>query len=240
MLDRLQIEHHVWLINPDILTSDTKLEACRAVLSDDESERQQRFHFAADRHRYLVSHALVRRVLSHYEDIAPADWEFSSGEFGKPEIANPGVAALRFNLTHTPQLTACIVTLSHDCGIDTEQLNPRHKLDGVAKRMFSEAEHMELQQYSGQNYLEHFYRCWTLREAYVKARGIGISFPTRKLKFTLKGKSGASVVFDPDIDDQADAWQFQFVDSGDDHITAVAVRDDDDVRKPVVTHHFAL
>ena len=240
MLDQLKREHHVWLVNPDEISSGSSLAACREILSIDEFNRQERFHFAADRHRFLVSHALVRRVLSRYTGIAPADLEFSSGEFGRPEIANPGLPALRFNLTHTRRLTACIVTLSHDCGIDTEQLNPRHKLDGVAKRMFSEAEHMELQQYSGQNYLEHFYRCWTLREAYVKARGIGISFPTRKLKFTLKGKSGASVVFDPDIDDQADAWQFQFVDSGDDHITAVAVRDDDDVRKPVVTHHFAL
>ena len=240
MLDQLKREHHVWLVNPDEISSGSSLAACLEILSVDEINRQERFHFAADRHRFLVSHALVRHVLSRYTGIAPADLEFSSGEFGRPEIANPDVPELRFNLTHTRQLTACIVTLSNDCGIDSELLNPRHKLDGVAKRMFSETEHMELQQLSGQPYLEHFYRCWTLREAYVKARGIGISFPTRKLKFTVNANSVASVVFDSDIDDQANAWQFHFVDTGNDHITAVAIRDEEYARKPVVTHHFAL
>ena len=240
MLDQLKREHHVWLVNPDDISSENSLAACRSVLSEDETERQQRFHFAADQHRYLVSHALVRRVLSHYGDVLPADWNFSTGDFGRPEITNPGVPALRFNLTHTPQLTACIVTLSVDCGIDAEQLNPRHNPDGIAKRMFSDAEYRALQQYSGQSYLEQFYRRWTLREAYVKARGIGISFHTQKLEFTLHGESTASVVFDCDINDQADAWQFCFIDTGSEHITAVAVRDTGRFPNPVVTHHFVL
>ena len=238
--DHLHREIHVWFAHPEHATNPARLDQYRAILSTQETTRYRRFHFPADRHRYLVSHALVRETLSKYIDIPPADWCFSHGEHGRPEIANPATPALRFNLTHTAGLAACVVTLSDDCGIDAEQIAERHNPVGVAKRMFSEAETRELEQLEGQAYLEHFFTRWTLREAYVKALGIGISFPTRKLTFTVNKDNIVEVSFHPDIEDQRDNWHFELLKPTAEHIAAIAIRRNGEVDKKIVTRFIDL
>ena len=238
--DHLHREIHVWFAHPEHATNSARLDQYRSILSTQETTRYRRFHFPADRHRYLVSHALVRETLSKYIDIPPADWCFSHGEHGRPEIANPATPALRFNLTHTAGLAACVVTLSDDCGIDAEQIAERHNPVGVAKRMFSEAETRELEQLEGQAYLEHFFTRWTLREAYVKALGIGISFPTRKLTFTVNKDNIVEVSFHPDIEDQRDNWHFELLKPTAEHIAAIAIRRNGEVDKKIVTRFIDL
>jgi 4'-phosphopantetheinyl transferase len=238
--DHLHREIHVWFAHPEHATNSARLDQYRSILSTQETTRYRRFHFPADRHRYLVSHALVRETLSKYIDIPPADWCFSHGEHGRPEIANPATPALRFNLTHTAGLAACVVTLSDDCGIDAEQIAERHNPVGVAKRMFSEAETRELEQLEGQTYLEYFFTGWTLREAYVKALGIGISFPTRKLTFTVNKDNIVEVSFHPDIEDQRDNWHFELLKPTAEHIAAIAIRRNGEVDKKIVTRFIDL
>lgn len=224
LIDSLQREAHVWFTVPESVRDDAVLQRLEAVLSDEELGRYRRFHFPEDRHRYLVSHALVREALSHYSDIAPADWCFSRREHGRPEIANPGIPPLRFNLTHTAGLACCIVTLDDDCGIDAEKITARHASTRIAKRMFSEAEYRELQQLQGQQHLEYFFTRWTLREAYVKARGIGIFHPTGMLTFTLAADGSFAVSGDAGIDNNKEAlWNFQLLKLSEAHITATAL-----------------
>ena len=224
LLQQLESEVHVWLVTPEAITDPERLAYYTAMLSPEERERHQRFHFAKDRHSFLVSHALVRETLSKYIDISPADWCFSHSEHGRPEVANADIPPLRFNLTHTDGLVCCIVTLDDDCGVDTEKITARHAMPGVAKRMFSEAEHRELRRLEGREHLEYFFTRWTLREAYVKARGIGISFPTRKLTFTLEKNNAVEVSFHPDIEDRRDNWHFELLKLTGEHIAAIAIR----------------
>jgi len=240
LIDSLHQETHAWFTIPESVQDDGILQRLNAILSEEELSRYRRFHFPADRHRYLVSHALVRETLSKYIDIPPADWCFSHGEHGRPEIANPATPALRFNLTHTAGLAACVVTLSDDCGIDAEQIAERHNPAGVAKRMFSEAETRELEQLEGQAYLEHFFNRWTLREAYVKARGIGISFPTRKLTFTVNKDNFVEVSFHPDIEERRDNWHFELLKPTAEHIAAIAIRRNGDIDKKIITRFIDL
>jgi 4'-phosphopantetheinyl transferase len=223
-IETLRSEDHVWLVNPDTVTDPERLAACQALLSTEETGRQSRFHFAEDRHRYLVSHALVRRVLSRYWPIPPQQWRFLPGNRGRPEIANPDVPALRFNLTHTRELAACIVSLGDDCGIDAEYLTVRHNHEGIAKRMFSAAEQTRLRMTGEDARLEHFYASWTLREAYVKARGIGMSFPVHKLQFSITSSHAVHIEFHPDIDDDAAAWGFRLFRPTAMHVLATASR----------------
>lgn len=235
-----QQEAHVWFMVPESIRDPQTLGKFLRLLSDDELQQYQRYYFAQDSHRYLVSHAVVRMVLSKYLDIAPAEWLFKRSPRGRPEIANPTTAALRFNLTHTAGLAACVVTLADDCGIDAERITGRHNPIGVAKRMFSESETKELERLEGRAYLEHFFTRWTLREAYVKARGIGISFPTRKLTFTVNKDNFVEVSFHPDIEDRRDNWHFELLKPTAEHIAAIAIRRNGDIDKKIITHFIDL
>jgi 4'-phosphopantetheinyl transferase len=133
-----------------------------------------------------------------------------------------------------------VVTLENDCGIDAEALSGRHNLSGVAERMFSVDESHELQQLKGSLQLDYFFARWTLREAYVKALGIGISFPTRKLTFTVDNDSAVAVSFHPDIEDQQNNWHFQLLRPTEEHIAAIAIRRNGEVDKKIVTRFVEL
>jgi len=236
LLSRLKQEAHVWVIRPEVVRDAMTLDAAISLLSKQERAQCQRFRFAEDSHHYLVSHALVRNLLSKYIDLPPERWLFEKSEKGKPEIANTDVPSIRFNLSHTKGLAACIVTASCDCGIDVEKIYARHNPIGVAKRMFSDAEYKAMLGLHGREQLEFFFTRWTLREAYVKARGIGISFPTRKLNFNIESSSDIHIEFQPDIKDSSENWQLGLLPLTAEHITAVAIRRDDDRDKKIVTH----
>ncbi|MBW1944936.1 MAG: 4'-phosphopantetheinyl transferase superfamily protein [Deltaproteobacteria bacterium] len=224
LLTQLSHEAHVWAVRPGSIQDRATIDVCMDLLSDRERQQYRRFRFPDDSHHYLISHALVRYALSKYTDISPRDWVFSESDHGRPEVANPGLPPIRFNLSHTRGLAACVVTLSRDCGIDVEKIHARHNPVGVAKRMFSEDEYGQMQRLTGHEQLEYFFTRWTLREAYVKARGIGISFPTHKLNFTVESDSDINIDFDPDIRTDAGDWLFQLLPVSTGHITAVAIR----------------
>jgi len=240
LLDNLHREAHVWFFHPESIHGADLLAEFRSLLSGDELERYRHFYFPEDSHRYLVSHALVRKVLSRYLDLDPAEWRFSRSEHGRPQIANPGIPALQFNLTHTAGLAGCVVTISNACGIDAEKITGRHNPVGIAKRMFSETETRELEQLKGRAHLEHFFTRWTLREAYVKALGIGISFPTRKLTFTVNRENTVEISFHPDLEDQQDNWHFQLLRPTAEHIAAIAIRRNGELDKEIVTRFIEL
>jgi len=209
------------------------------MLDAQEREKLDRFMFADDSHRYLVSHALVRSVLSLYSGIAPCDWRFSQGPHGRPEIISDSQPRLRFNLTHTNGLAACIVTLDDDCGIDAERLSERHNTLGVAKRLFSAPELEQLVQHEGQDFLEYFYAHWTLREAYVKARGIGLSLLNRQLRFAIEEKE-ITVKFDAAVDDCESDWYFQLIRPAATHIAALALHRRTDRNKHIRVRQFSF
>ena len=223
-IDLLHQEAHVWFAIPESVQDDGIIKKLTAILSSEELDKHRRFHFSADRHRYLVSHALLRKTLSKYIDISPAGWTFSHGKHGRPEISNPNLAALRFNLTHTAGLVGCVVTLDHDCGIDAELISERHNPTGVAERMFSVSECLEMQQLKDAAQLDYFFTRWTLREAYVKARGIGISYPTRKLHFRVDDEARVQVKFESDLQENEREWRFHLLRPTPEHIAAIAIK----------------
>ncbi|VAW73576.1 hypothetical protein MNBD_GAMMA15-2212 [hydrothermal vent metagenome] len=235
----LHDEAHVWLLNPYAVNDADTLQHCNNILESHEREKVGRFFRASDGHHYLISHALVRSVLSRYVDTAPGNWRFRQGPHGRPEIISEELPGLRFNLTHTDGLAACIVTLDDDCGIDAEKLQERTNPLGVAKRMFSELELDRLKQLEGKAFLEYFYAHWTLREAYVKALGIGISFPTRKLEFSVKSDD-VTMKFDGTPDDQNDDWQFRLIRHNATHIVAIALRGNTGINKKICVHQFGF
>lgn len=236
LLEKLCDEAHLWVVRPESIKNDIILDACMSSLSDQEQERYRRFRFGDDRHRYLVSHALVRNVLSKYAEVSPAAWVFSQSDHGRPEVANPGLSKIKFNLSHTRGLAACLVTYTCECGVDVERLHARHNPIGVAQRMFSISEYEHMKKLEGRKQLEYFFTRWTLREAYTKARGIGITFPTHKLNFNIKSATEIEIEFDKDIKDNNKDWQLEILSLTNDHIAAAAIRRPEQDNRTIILH----
>jgi 4'-phosphopantetheinyl transferase len=240
LLQQLDHEVHIWLSTPEAVTDHGQLAGYQSILSPEERDRQQRFHFEKDRHAFLVSHALVRRVLSRYVDVDPADWQFFSGQHGRPEIAGPaGVPALRFNLTHTTGLTGCLVTLDDDCGIDAEFISERGNLLAIAGKMFADSELMALKKLDGREFLEQFFIFWTLREAYCKALGVGLGFSKKDYAFAAGNGDRVRISFDVPAGAPDGHWQLSIIRPGADHVVAVAVRSEGQPEKEIV-HRFIV
>lgn len=222
--DWLAHEAHVWWVCPESVSDPAVLARYAAALSPDETARYQRFRFAKDRHQFLVSHALVRQVLSLYADIPPAAWQFVANPQGRPEIAASLIGLpLRFNLTHTAGLAACVVSLETDCGIDAEMLSLPANPSGIALKMFAANEQRDLASLQGAAYLSRFFSYWTLREAYCKAIGLGLSAEMDTFAFEVAEPAPIRIRFSAGYED-AGHWQFTLLHLTPQHMVAVALR----------------
>lgn len=240
LLKQLEQEVHVWFSMPEAVTDQAQLAYYRSILSPAERERYRRFHFDSDRQLFLLSHALVRRVLSSYVDVDPSVWQFSANEFGRPEISSPDLSqSLRFNLTHTSGLAACVITLDTDCGIDAEKIRARGDQAGIAGKMFAETEQAELKKLEGQAFMERFFVYWTLREAYCKALGVGIARSGKDYSFERDSEGHYGIRFLHRSNGQDGHWQFTILRPGTDHMLAVAVRSEGLSARDVV-HRFIV
>jgi 4'-phosphopantetheinyl transferase len=180
-----------------------------SILCNSERRRHDAFHFERDRHLYRVAHALVRNALSHYHHIPPADWRFKTGPYGRPEIDAPrGCPPLRFSLSHTHGLAVCAVSVRADLGIDVETADRDLQVTSLARQVFSPLELQELAARVGREQTELFFRYWTLKEAYIKAVGRGMSLPLRSISFRLAGSEEPKIGFSDDITDTPARWRF--------------------------------
>lgn len=200
-------EVHLWYVEYDDV-ADALLPRFEALLDADESARRERFRFPRDRRAYAVSHALLRTTLSHYADVAPTDWRFKAGAYGRPETATPAEhAALRFNLSHTRGAALVGVVRRFDVGVDLETVERNSDADALAERYFSPQEVHDLRTLPAERRRTAFFEYWTLKEAYVKARGLGLHLPLAKFSFTFDERR-AAISFDDDLDDEPRAWRF--------------------------------
>lgn len=152
--------------------------AAAAALSADERERAGRFHFAADRLRYVFAHAVLRDVLSRYLSCPACEVRFARNRFGKPFVdATSGSRRPEFNLSHAGRMVLVGICGGGRIGIDVEEIRPMEDLLSIAESHYGPEEYaFLLAQPPGQ--LERaFFRCWTRKEAYVKALGKGLSIP---------------------------------------------------------------
>jgi 4'-phosphopantetheinyl transferase len=215
---------HVRILRTDTVTDPDKLAESAALLSPDETARFNRFRFDADRRLYLLSHAMLRRALSAYTGVEPAAWAFSPTVTGRPEIASPDPGLpLRFNLTHTRGLAACVVTHRVDCGVDAEQLSVRRHARDIAARMFAAEELEVLSRLQGQAFLEQFYACWTLREAYCKARGVGLAGSGKHFRFERVARGAWRLHHGDQGSSSGGHWQLAVEQVPADYMVAVAV-----------------
>lgn len=221
--------HLRWLTVEE--TGDQALDArCLELLSPDERSRHGRFRFDRDRRLFLAAHTLLRATLSEIGGMAPEAWSFATNRHGKPHVVpGNGGPPLRFNLTHTAGLAACVVSTDFEVGLDAECLERRTD-PGLAGRFFSPVEQAQLEGLSQNAKRRAFFDIWTLKESYVKGRGIGVSLPLRSFGFTLPEDDRDMIDFSPPIGDLANRWSFFRLRPGPQHTLAVAVNHPPDTK----------
>lgn len=151
-----------WIEVPD-RGHDELLARVLPMLSESEAARADRFRFERDRVLFATAHAFLRTILTRYTGAQPA---FVESDHGKPELAD---RAVRFNLSHTRGVVLAGVTTTADLGVDVERMGERD-LQSLAARVFNERERA-----TWDGTPEWFFERWTLKEAYLKARGVGLS-----------------------------------------------------------------
>ncbi|MGF7209104.1 4'-phosphopantetheinyl transferase [Skermanella aerolata] len=221
---------HLWYTLSDDIAAAAAIDAYIGLLSPDERARHDRFLNERARHEYLITRALCRTVLSRYAGMAPTGWRFRANAWGRPEIdapADTGVADLRFNLSNTRGLVACAVTRGGEIGVDVEAIDRAGDLLEIADRFMAPLEAVDIASLPADAQASRFFTYWTLKEAYIKARGMGLSIPLDKFWFLRDGGdagSSARLVLAPDMDDTAAGWSFAQLQPTDRHLLAVARR----------------
>jgi 4'-phosphopantetheinyl transferase len=165
-------EVHAWCVDLDAVDADGGAEA--AGLSVDERTRAERFHFARDRARFLRGRAALRHLLAGYAGAEPHALVFAQGAHGKPALPGTG---LEFNFSHSGGCAVLAVTRGRRVGVDVEQIRAERATLAVARRFFAPTEAAAVAAAAPAERALTFFRCWTRKEAYVKARGEGLSFP---------------------------------------------------------------
>ncbi len=214
-------EVYVHYRRTDDLSADD-LAASLSSLSDDERARSARFVFDRDRVEYAAAHALLRTSLSVYAEGEPAAWIFGREPGGKPVLAAAHGAALAFNLAHTRGLVACAITGGADVGVDVEAVD-RDVPDAVIGRVFSAAEQSALRRCpTDASRRERVLELWTLKEAYLKATGLGLARPPRSVCFEIGDRARVAVLPEGDVDPTE--WHFEVTTPMDGYRLAVALR----------------
>lgn len=213
----------LWFVFLDDVRSDSLLRKYRSLLASEEQCRAERFHFAKDRCRYLVTRVLVRTVLSRYMGIGPQEWRFRPGAYGKPEIANdlPMLDEISFNLSHTDGLVMLGVTSKKALGVDVECVTSKDAPIEHADRFFAAGEAADLYALPEHGRQERFFELWTLKEAYIKARGMGLSIPLDQFSFDLRCAHAMEISFAPELKDKSQCWRFWQFKVTNNHLAAV-------------------
>ena len=162
-------EVHLWAWPLDPVVED--LSAHIEVLDPAELQRMNKFHFAPDRERYAVAHANLRRILGGYLNQPAKKISFHANRFGKPELAGEA-SSLNFSLSHSQSIAVLAVAHGLPVGVDVEEVRPIEP--EVAATHFSPSELSDLSGLQGDAWLSGFYRCWTCKEAILKAEGVGL------------------------------------------------------------------
>jgi len=177
------------------------------LLNAQERQRAARFYFPADQRRYTVGRGVLRLLLGYYLQVAPTQINFVYNPYGKPELASVnGVAPLHFNLSHSGERALYAFALQRPLGIDIEWMKPDLAWRDLARHVFSAYEQQVLARLSAAEQLPAFYRGWTRKEAYIKARGMGLSLALDQFDVTMQADQPARILATRDDAHEAARW----------------------------------
>ena len=212
-------EVHAFAVSLDL--PEAALAAARPLLTPDEAARADAFLRHQDRARFTAARAWLRRMLAAYLGEPPGDLVFAYGEHGKPLLAR-AAGRLDFNLSHAGGYALLAVSPGFPIGADIEAVRPVE--EKVAERFFSAAEVKALGGLPARGWVDGFFRCWTRKEAYLKALGSGLATPLDSFTVSLAPGAPARLLDVAGEPAEAACWQMAHLDPGEGLLAAVAAR----------------
>jgi 4'-phosphopantetheinyl transferase len=214
----------IWQLSLD--QSPATVNQLRQLLSADEEERARRFHFEVDRQHFIVGRGCLRIILSRYLKIRPEEIEFTYTDYGKPQIAASGTPRqpLNFNLAHSRGVALYAFTLLGEIGVDIEYIRPEFPDEEIARRFFSASEVARLGDLPVETRPQAFFNCWTRKEAFIKAKGVGLSLPLDQFDVTLDPAEPAALLRTRWNENEAAYWSLRAIETTRGYAAAVAVR----------------
>jgi 4'-phosphopantetheinyl transferase len=210
-------EVHFWRANLD----DYDVVSLRPLLAVDEISRADRFHFDKDRNHYIVARGLLRKLLASYLDTEAAKLNFSYAEKGKPFLPRGQYGAINFNLAHSHGLAVYAFSIERELGVDLEFVREDFGGEQIAARFFSSGEIDVLRTVSADLKNEAFFNCWTRKEAYIKARGEGLSMPLDQFEVSLAPGETAALLHNHKEPGETTRWSMQSVEMPDGYVAAL-------------------
>ncbi len=223
-MHRLERRIDLWCVHLDQIADLALWNAYRDLLSPEETGREQRFTHDEPRRQFLAGRALLRTALSQYTGVDPRRLEFQCNRYGKPALKTMDDPPLEFSLSHTRGLVVCAVAMNDAVGVDVEGDRPDLAPLEVARRFFAPAEAAWLAELPPEEQRAAFFELWTLKEAFVKARGVGMAMPLADFSFSLSGDGSATIAFARPGDERPGNWQFRRFRLAADYQLALAVR----------------
>ena len=214
---------HIWRVNLD--QPQEVVQAMEELLPDEERERAKRFTYERDARRYKVSHGALRSILSGYLGIKTSEIRFQFGKQGKPALeGEQGVVRLQFNLAHSHEHALVAVTRSGEIGVDIEYLRPIDYLPRLAEQVLTDKEQKVLRRLTSAQQQNFFFRCWTRKEAIIKANGAGLAQSLDLVEVTFIEKETVILPRLGETEDGYEEWRLNQLNSGMGYVGAVAIR----------------
>ncbi len=213
---------HVWQASLDQLAD--VIAKLASLLSSDECQRAERFHRPTDRRRFIAGRGILRKIISAYLALAPDEVRFEYNEYGKPFISDDqNCGALSFNLSHSNGKALYAVVLGRRVGIDIEHMREDFATLEIAERFFSKDEFEALKAVASDQRIKAFFDCWSRKESYIKAIGMGVSYPLDGFAVSL-APDVAPALLKVDADaTEADRWNMYELDAGEEYSAALIV-----------------
>lgn len=212
-------EIHIWRIN--LKLSEAEINSWRSLLSADEHDRANRFIFKKHRDDYIAARGALRQTLGLYLQVDPRALRFTYATHGKPSlVAEYKAQDLRFNISHSAGVALLALAVAMEVGIDIEHVHDDFPYQEIALRFFSPAEYDLLCAADPARRCETFFKYWTYKEAFIKATGLGLSYPLNQFEVSLR--PGAPVQLLRTLE-PAPRHSVHFIAPGADYVGALAV-----------------
>lgn len=216
-------EVQLWRADLDALASQES--RWQQILSGNEQKRAARFHFAKDRQHFAAARAILRLILSGYLEIDPGHIEFGYSQREKPYLAGRcALSGIMFNVSHSGGVALYAFARGIELGVDVERIGREIEVESIARRFFSAYEQQQLLNFPAAERVEAFFRCWTRKEAYIKATGEGLSLPLSQFDVSLLPNSEDALIATRPDSKEAKQWLLREVPAGAGYLAALCAR----------------
>ncbi|WP_298553733.1 4'-phosphopantetheinyl transferase superfamily protein [uncultured Algibacter sp.] len=211
---------HVWCISFDI--SENEINYLKSFLTDDEIIKASKFRFEKDKNCSIITRGALRLLSGKYLKTNPKDIIFKYGQFGKPDYRMK--TNLKFNVSHSGNKAVIGFVLNNDIGVDIEDIKTNFEILDIAKNYFSNIEIKALKKLPKNLHAKGFYRCWTRKESFIKAKAKGLSFPLDSFSVSIESDDKAELLETKWDDNEKDLWKLFSFSQIENYVGAVSIK----------------